>query len=237
VPDISPSDPPTQGRSQAFFTALGVAFLSPAIATWASGAAISDVHVYGPTIVAVGLFAAAFIPGPRARNLRARFAGIATNTWVWFGLFAGILLYFAAWTFFYRYEQLTHITQPAPEVRGQERSEWPLLTDADIRSLANKLTRIRGVTRVFLYYASPLDEPLVLDLAKAMNEAGWPQPTIQQYYAAFSLRIQVGGDLDPAAGTAIRDVLAKKTGEIVVLGNSGSAGWVVVAIGRKPGQE
>jgi hypothetical protein len=197
---------------------------------WETMIPMSDIRIYGPALL-TGLFlVVAFVPGHKVDRVRARFALLANNAWVWFGLFAILWLYFAGWTLLDRYNRIYAGPPTAMSASIAVQSEWPLPSSEEIQALADKMSAIAGVKYTSISYADSNDEPLALAIAQAMHLAGWPEARIAAGGLILGTSVTAGSDV-AAAGNLIRNFLTKKTGDQPASGGDG-LGYVNIVIGR-----
>jgi hypothetical protein len=187
-------------NSKTLLTVGAAIFLTDAVNAWNEGKALTDQHVYAPTIIAVLLVLIAFLPIERLKTARLALSTWASSIPVWAALFGVLWLYFAVTSITERLVSVETSTNSASDTNSL--SGWPLPSKTEISDLADDLRPYQPDYAVIIYDDNQ-EKPLVLAFAKAMRLANWQPPSTAGQLESPRLRIElfvgseVSGALEP----------------------------------------
>lgn len=163
--------------SKGLLTTLALLFLAPVVTKIVNGGSLLDFHIIGPGLIAIVLLLFALVPSLYAKTQQRTDGGlgrVASDARVWLALFSLLWVYFAVTSLIDRSRIVQSIY---PKSETALRAGWPSLSSADISDLADDLREYQPDI-VYIVFDDNQEEALVLNLAKAMQSANWPDPSM-----------------------------------------------------------
>jgi hypothetical protein len=157
---------------------------------------------------------------------------VASNAWVWSGIVAIIWVSFLTWTIVQTAYRPSAIISTPGSTNTATASDWPPLSDDDVRDLGKKLAPFHP-RYVELSYGDEKDKPIAVSFAQAMFAANWPDAGVGMSGTIIGINIEGTDDSRPAMNV-LRDFCKAKLGIEPRIVTGGDASHIAMMIGSKP---